>query len=466
MAAPTDTTPILTLLTSQPALPALLALPLTTYPAPLYTLWTAAGAPLPPTNPLASNPDLSDGERTALHHLQKQIVATLFDAVAGKNVELVTALVEQGFVSPDVPDAGGRTPLIAAVEAGNGAMVCALVALGARVGGYGTVGGAERTPLMVAAARGNLALAKLLMEDFGADDGVIAPDGQLALRLAADGGHRDVVAYLPARRGGAWRRWKSTHAVAWRRVTRAAGKVWWFFEVLLYEIPKFFLWSVPKHVVVKPLWEGGKYCWENKHKFGGWCKRQAKAFPGRVKRAGKAVWKGMKKVPKGVWSVAKEIPGVIKRLVKWLWKVITRIPAAMKKLCVWIWESLKRVGKAVGHVFMRVVAALHTTVAAVLDFFRTIKLKDVWNGFCEVFNAIFRGLPKVLWKIVYSSGILVAGIIIGLFGLTGKLVVFLIEALWYVAKYVPRQLGEIIAGIWTSIAKGYHEILVWINPKH
>jgi phage-related protein len=174
----------------------------------------------------------------------------------------------------------------------------------------------------------------------------------------------------------------------------------------------------------------------------------------------------VKKVPKGVWSVVKEIPGAVKRLVKWLWKVIKRIPEAMKKLCVWIWESLKRVGKAVGHVFMRVVAALHTAVAAVLDFFRTIKLKDVWNGVCEVFSAVFRGLPKVLWTIVSSSGILVAGIIVGLLGLTGKLVVFLVEALWYVAKYVPRQLGEIIAGIWTSIAKGYHEILVWINPKH
>jgi ABC-type methionine transport system permease subunit len=105
-------------------------------------------------------------------------------------------------------------------------------------------------------------------------------------------------------------------------------------------------------------------------------------------------------------------------------------------------------------------------VAAVLDYFRSIKLRDVWNGVCEVANAVFRGVPYVIWKIIESAGILVAGIIILIFGGAGKLMLLLIKALWYVAKYVPEQLAEIIAGIWSSIAKGYHEVMVWINPKH
>ncbi|KAJ4290186.1 hypothetical protein N0V88_006695 [Collariella sp. IMI 366227] len=377
--------------------------------------------------------------------------------ITSKNTEAVTLFIQRGFVSPDVPDAspGGRTPLIAAVEAGNGAMVCTLIALGATVNGYGTLPslvrpttrdyldprregdqqpGRERTPLMVAASRGNLALVKLLMEDFHADDGIIAPDGQLALRLAADGEHRDVVAYLPVRRGGAWRRWRTHHDVAVKRVQRAGWKIFGFFKVLLWDVPRFFLWTVPKY----------------------W----------RVKRAGKAVWKGVKKVPKGVWRVAKEVPRVVERLLKWLWKVVKRIPEAMKMVCVWIWETLKRFGKAVGHVFLRVIAVLHTAVAAVLDFFRNIKLKDVWNGVCDVFKSVFFGLPKVLLKAVATAGLLVAGVIVALFGCAGKLVLFLFEALWWVAKYVPRQFGEIISGIWASIAKGYHEIMVWINPKH
>ncbi|KAK3298933.1 uncharacterized protein B0H64DRAFT_386660 [Chaetomium fimeti] len=319
---------------------------------------------------------------------------------------------------------------------------------------------------MVAAGRGELALVRLLVGEFGADDGLVAGDGQLALRLAADAGQREVVEYLPVRRGGAWRRWRVHHAVAVRRVKRAGVKLYWFGKVLVWYVPKFVLWDCPRHGVVDPLVRGCKYCWANKHKFGGWCKRQAKELPGRVKKAGKAVWKCAKKVPKGVWRVVKEIPGAVKKLVKWLWKAITKIPAAMKKLCMWIWESLKRVGKAVGHVFLRVVAVLHTAVAAVLDYFRNIKLKDVWNGICEVTEAIFRGLPRVAWKVISSLGIVVAGIIIGIFGFAGKLIVSFFQVLWHIAMYAPRQLGVIISGIWTSIAKGYHEIMVWINPKH
>ncbi|KAK4127152.1 hypothetical protein N657DRAFT_641096 [Parathielavia appendiculata] len=457
-----------TILTDHPSLTTLLSLPLTTYPLPLHPVWGTAA-----TNPLASNPALTDDDKQTLHTTQLQIITTFYDALAARDTALVTLFIQHGFVSPDVPSSIGMTPLLAAVQHGDGAMVCTLIGLGAKVNGYGSIPDPnwadqrlERTPLMLAAARGNLALVRLLMQDFGADDGIIAPDGQLALRLAADAGHREVVAYLPARRGGAWRRWKAHHAIALRRVKAAGVRIWWFFKVLGWCVPKFFVWDIPKHGLVKPAYAGCKYCWENKHRFGGWCRRQVVEFPGRVKRATKAVWKGVKKVPKVAWSVMKEIPEAIKRLLKWLWKVITRIPSAMKKICVWIWENLKRMGKAVGHVFLRVVSVLHTAGAAVLDFFRNIKLKDVWSGVCDVFDAILRGLPLAIWKIITSSGFVVAGVIIGLFGLAGKLVVFLVQALWYVVQYVPRQLGEILAGIGTSIANGYHEIMVWINPKH
>ncbi|EAQ89271.1 hypothetical protein CHGG_05890 [Chaetomium globosum CBS 148.51] len=218
------------------------------------------------------------------------------------------------------------------------------------------------------------------------------------------------------------------------RAKRAVVRVGWFGTVLVWYVPRFLVWDAPKHVVVKPLGKGCKYCWENKHKFGGWCKRQAVEFPGRAKKAGKAAWESAKKAPKDVWRAVKATPGVVKKLLKRLWEIMTKIPAAMKKLCVWLWESLKRVGKAVGDVFLRVVAVLHTAVAAVLDFFKNIKLKDVWNGVCDIAQAIFRGLPRAMWKVVSSLGIVVAGIIIGIFGLTGKLIVFLFEALWYVAN--------------------------------
>jgi ankyrin repeat protein len=65
-----------------------------------------------------------------------------------------------------------------------------------------------RTPLMCAAEKGNLNICKILCESAFADPMLIAPDGQTAQRLAARNGHKEVVQYLPAHRGGAFRRLK------------------------------------------------------------------------------------------------------------------------------------------------------------------------------------------------------------------------------------------------------------------
>ncbi|KAK3372681.1 hypothetical protein B0H63DRAFT_485461 [Podospora didyma] len=433
-----------------------LPLPLTTWPVHVYAGTTWPGYPA-----LAFDPNLSPESRT-----QMQLINAFFTAIGSKNVELVTLMIRRGLVSPDVTAMDGCTPLISAVLAGNGAMVCTLVGLGASVNGYGSYESCERTPLMVAASRGNLALVRLLMDDFKADDGIIAPDGQLALRLAADRGHRDVVAFLPARRGGAWRRWKVHHDVATRRMRKAANGIYEFFKFFLWRVPKFFAWDVPKHVVVKPLIKSSKWAWENKHRFGGWCKRQVDEFPGRAKRAAKATWKGVKAVPKGVWHVMKEIPRVTKELLQLLWKVIKRIPAALKVVGVWIVESLKRVGQAVADVFLKAVSALHTALMAVLDFFRSITLKNVLDGFMAVFRAIFVDFPQAIWTGIKGLGKMTATVFLVLFGCTGQIIVWIFQGLWWVVQYVPKQLWKIITSIGSSIAKGYHEIMVWFNPKH
>ncbi|GAB1311347.1 Ankyrin [Madurella fahalii] len=474
----TDRSSLITWLDTLPALSARLQLPLTQCPPAFYPICSPSSAPRGTVQSAAgydagyaSDPRLSATEKKALYTTQLHIIRCFFAAIAANNTEAVTLFVSRGLVSPDVPDFAGRTPLIAAVEAGSGAMVCTLAGLGARVDGYGAHGGpppgaAPRTPLMVAAARGNLALVRLLVEDLGADDAAVAPDGQLALRLAADAAHRHVVDYLPARRGGAWRRWKTHHAAAVRRARRAAGKIYWFFKLLLWYAPKFLLWRVPKEVVVLPAAKACRFCWENKHRFGGWCKRQVQELPGRVGRAARAVWKSAKKMPGEAWAAVKGIPGAVERLVGWLGKVVKRIPGAMKTVCACIWESLKRVGKAVSHVFLRVVSVLHTAMAAVLDFFRTITLKDVWNGVCDVFRAVFATLPRAVWEAARDAAKVTFKVILGLFGLSGKLIITILKVLWYLARYAPRQVGKILVEIWASIAKGYHEIMVWFNPKH
>lgn len=65
-----------------------------------------------------------------------------------------------------------------------------------------------RTPLMCAAEQGNLNVCKILCETAFADPMLIAPDGQTAQRLAARNGHKEIVQYLPANRGGSWLRLK------------------------------------------------------------------------------------------------------------------------------------------------------------------------------------------------------------------------------------------------------------------
>lgn len=189
-------------------------------------------------------------------------------------------------------------------------------------------------------------------------------------------------------------------------------------------------------------------------------------LPGRVRRAAKGLWKGVKAAPGEAWRVAKAIPGVVKKLLEWLWRVVRRIPAAMKTTCVWVWQSLKRIGKAAGQVFLRILAALNTAVAALLDFFRGITLRDVWNGVCDVFRAVLVDLPRAIWKVIGAAGKAAVMVIVGLFRFSGQLVIWIFQALWYVAKYVPQQLGKIVYEIWTSIAKGYYEIMVLFDPKH
>ncbi|KAK3693920.1 hypothetical protein B0T22DRAFT_506012 [Podospora appendiculata] len=446
------------------------------------TTWVDGDAPVPAYTELASTDDISSSLDALLLEARKagtplpltvfsspvaRITTAFFRAVSDKNDELVTLFVQRGLVSPDVPDAWGQTPLIAAVAAGSGAMVCTLVRLGASLdlpGVYFANSTSRayvppkqripRTALMVAAARGNLALVQLLME-LGADDGIIAPDGALALRLAADNGHRDVVAFLPARRGGAFRRWKTHHAKAMLRVRKAVGKIGAFGKFFGWYVPKFLLWDLPKYVVVLPVKKGVEYCWAHKGEFGGWCVRQVCALPGRVKAAAESVWRGVVK-----------IPGAVVRCVVYLGKVVGRIPAAARIVGEWVWESLKKVGVVVGDVVLAAASAVHTAVMAAVDFFRTITLRDVWNGVVRVVTAVVVDLPVAVWAGVREFGEMSYAVMKALFGLCGQVLWWIARGLLWVANYVPRQLGKIVAGMGASVGKGFHEVMVWFDPKH
>ena len=120
------------------------------------------------------------------------------------------------------------------------------------------------TPLQLAASIGHLVLVKILIEKYHADDSLIAPDGQIALRLAAENGHREVVDYLPSRRGGGFKRWKFKNRVQLDRIKGASVAVYHFGKLFVWDIYKFFCWTLPKNYIVKPARKFGVWCWTHK----------------------------------------------------------------------------------------------------------------------------------------------------------------------------------------------------------
>ncbi|KAK7710631.1 hypothetical protein SLS63_012905 [Diaporthe eres] len=201
---------------------------------------------------LSSTEESWESARIDAHDLQADIVAALFANISSSNTAAATHLISQGLISPDCPKATGETPLLASIRARSAPTARALLLLGADPDLVGKTGvpdpsAERRTPLMLAAATGQLAIVRMLAGEFGADDAAVGPRGETALRLAAEAGHRDVVRYLPARRGGAWRRLRhSREVVALRRAAVSAGKM-----------ARFFAWDLPRLLLVDVPWEVG-----------------------------------------------------------------------------------------------------------------------------------------------------------------------------------------------------------------
>ncbi|KAI0453035.1 ankyrin repeat-containing domain protein [Xylaria acuta] len=224
-----------------------------------------------------SDPTSHDGARNekGINHSDRDDMTRYFTAIREGNNKVITSLLETTYVTTDIYNRDGFTPLLAAVDAGHIETVRFLLEAGADPNAYGV---AERpgprrytnpprrylnppdvcrTPLQLAAARGNLPMVRLLMETYHADDALIAPDGELALSLASANSHGEVVAYLPARRGGGFRRWRARHDSAIRSAKRTASGV----RFLTYHVPKFFVWSIPKHFVVLPIVKRVRCSW-------------------------------------------------------------------------------------------------------------------------------------------------------------------------------------------------------------
>ncbi|KFX86934.1 hypothetical protein V490_08705 [Pseudogymnoascus sp. VKM F-3557] len=165
--------------------------------------------------------------------------SSLFFGIDFGKEEVISFLIENGIVTPNTKR-DGETPLLRAVTKKNVQMVKYLLDLGADKDALGSASQyyssdegtvhVIRTPLQHAASSGHIVLVKLLMETYHCDDAIVAPDGQTALRLAADNGHQKVVDYLPSRRLGGFRRWKHTHRKSLRRAKKAVSRIFEFLK--------------------------------------------------------------------------------------------------------------------------------------------------------------------------------------------------------------------------------------------
>jgi hypothetical protein len=332
----------------------------------------------------------------------------------------------------------------------------------------------ERTPLQLAASLGHLPLVKLFMEVYQCDDSLIAPDGQTALRLAAENGHREVVDYLPARRGGGFLRWQHHHQKAIRRAKRALHKLYRFLKIFFWDIEKFFLWTLPKDLIIKPLAKDCAWCWKHRKEFGPWCQHQIQQIPARVKRFGKWIWKGVKAVPKAAADAGKDVwkfgtitlPRWLKKLVLWFWNLLAkRIPKAIAIVAKWLWGGLSSIGKAVLDVILKAISLLHTVFEAIITFFRNLTLKDIWNGFCNFLQTIFIQIPKTIWSWILEFSDASLKFMKALFGTFGEVIWAIILGIGWLALYAPRKFWVALRSLGGSFGKAWYEVLVFVRPK-
>jgi len=417
--------------------------------------------PLPveefPTFPLNSQKEVP-----RIIRLRQKIVNTFFHAILAKNADLVTLLIQHHLVTANTTFSNGSTPLLTTISThpANITLPKLLISLGADISAFGiteviptttlryppTV--IYRTPLQLAASKGSLLIVKLLLGDYGADDSIIAPDGETALRLAAKSHHSEIVEYLPIRRGGGFRRWKAKHRIAMRRAERAAKRIYQFGRFFVWEVPRFLLVTVPVRGILLPLGEKLVALWEHKGE-----------IPGMIVAFCKKIWTGLKCIPEVLWRI-------IVGLAKIIWYVIGKTPKALAIMGLWAWDGVKTVIKAVLRVTGRVLSFLHTVFEAVRTFFRGLTVWDVWNGFVAAIRSILVDFPLEVGRWITAFGRSSYKACKALMGVMGKFVWWCCVALVQVfVIYLPKQMWRIVESFGQSARKAGEEVLIWWNPK-
>lgn len=304
----------------------------------------------------------AEGEST---FLLCKAVDVFFSAIRNKQDEIVATFIKNGIVTTNTKNYNGITPLLAAIGARDVRIVRELMDFRADVNAYGRTQmdqsnewrGIDRTPLQKAASEGNLTIVKLLIEVYQANDSLVAPDSQLALRLAIENGHREVAEFLPARRGGGWLRWKAHHAKAVRRAKAVWENIKEVFYFFLWTVPKYMFWIIPKEIL------------REIHKLLGWCKKQILKTLDRLRRLGKRIVKGVRAVPKVTKELAMRVGALLTVIARGVWAVL---------------ESAA--------------SLLHSALHAIITFLKRVTIRDILDGLRKLGYQLIVELPKAIWK--------------------------------------------------------------------
>ena len=324
-------------------------------PVPLYTTTTE---------------ERDDEIRQRIFDNSQKVWDSIFTVIQNGNIEALDHFVQLGFDINAPHPRRQQFPIYHAVQYSQTNMMRHLINLHADVNVWSAplafdfpwatpLPNRARTPLMAAAEKGNLNICKILCESAFADPMLIAPDGQTAQRLAAKNGHKEIVQYLPAHRGGAWLRLKCTipwcsmlmiddYDHRWTFIRRSTKGIYLFFKVLLYEIPRFLFIDGPWELIKATSREAIRL-YRAIPPVSEWPDIISRAVISMAKGIGRflvALGKALKAIPKATYDTGKYI-------VKRTWKGIKAIPHLVKIGAEKLWSGVKIIGTWLKDLFSR-----------------------------------------------------------------------------------------------------------------
>lgn len=501
-----------------------------------------------------------------------QATQSLFESIASTSdaavAHLLTTFPHPG-LTPNSRSSSGKTALAAAVESGNMRMVEMLINLGADVNGWSVQGVYPlhklyhekrrtawfrrrkpkpkprserlhaydrgppgppppfplhpeyqilRTPLMIAASRGLLAIAKLLLNPpCNADHTLCAPDGQIALRLAAEHHHRELVALLPALRRGGLRRFKHQHATSAYRIAQttevarqvARFLVWSLPKAFLYRLPKWTvkrLWRIARHIVMVAIPGVAGETWDLTRRTARYIQHDLPAallrsgalaahgvgnflsitIPRAASGTARVAWNLLSRdIPRGLLATARflwtlltaHIPRGIWACGKGVWYTLAITAWFLKKLatswfplfCQAVLRELRACAAATcalaGRGARAALSLLHMVFEAVASFFRRVSLGDVLRGVGEVVRWLVVEVPRAGARAaarVYWGGV---KLVEKVFGLGGRVAVAVWHVLVFVVVYFPVKVAKAGGEYGKVLGRGCREVGVWFDPK-